>query len=463
MTSAVIYARISKDDRGEHLGVDRQERLCRELAARDGLTVGEVLVDNDFSAYSGKRRPGFERLMAMMEAGEASAVIAYHADRLYRRTTDLERLVNVVEQARTQVHTVAAGNVDLTTASGRMVARMLGAAAQHESERMGERLRAKSDEMAAKGSAPGGRSPFGYQGRSGAALRAGKGYVIEPGEAAAVRFMADRVLQGASLLAVARELDARGTTTREGRPWHHSSVRATLVNPAVAGLRVHRGEIAGPGDWEPVLERKTWEAVCAVLADPARKRTRPAQRYLLSGLVTNPNGDPMTARPDRGAGGRARRCYATRHPASPSLSVGADGLEELVVEMVLAALDDAVLPVQEAREEPGVDVERLEAELAEIAVLRGNGDISLAEWMAARQPLLDRIEAAKAAAGTSRRPGPNAQLLTQPGAVRLAWPTLDFAARREIIAAVVARVTVMPATRGRWTQLEERVEVVWRG
>ncbi len=61
MTAAVVYARISKSEAGEHLGVDRQERLCRELAARDGLTVLDVLVDNDVSAYRAKRRPVFER------------------------------------------------------------------------------------------------------------------------------------------------------------------------------------------------------------------------------------------------------------------------------------------------------------------------------------------------------------------------------------------------------------------
>ena len=131
MTTALIYARISKDGAGEHLGVDRQERLCRDLATRDGLTVLDVLdvlVDNDISAYNGTRRPAFGRMFEMVRAGQVGAVVTYHADRLYRRTTDLERLINLVESSGAQVHTVAAGNVDLTTASGRMVARMLGAA-----------------------------------------------------------------------------------------------------------------------------------------------------------------------------------------------------------------------------------------------------------------------------------------------------------------------------------------------
>lgn len=108
MTAAAIYARISQDATGEHLGVDRQERLCRALAAERGLTISDVLVDNDVSAYRRKKRPAFERLVEMLNRGEVSTVITYHADRLYRRTTDLERLVDIVESHGAQVHTVAA-------------------------------------------------------------------------------------------------------------------------------------------------------------------------------------------------------------------------------------------------------------------------------------------------------------------------------------------------------------------
>src|SRR5437879_3795141 len=127
MPTAAIYARISKDTEHDGLGVDRQEKLCRELAERHGLTVAQVLVDNDVSAYRSRRRPAFERLVTMLEARTVEAVLTYHADRLYRRTTDLERLVAIVEKSKAHVHTVAAGDVDLSTASGRMVARMLGA------------------------------------------------------------------------------------------------------------------------------------------------------------------------------------------------------------------------------------------------------------------------------------------------------------------------------------------------
>lgn len=462
MTAAVIYCRISKDERADRLGVDRQAKLCHTLADDEGLDVVAVLVDNDMSASKGRRRPAFEQMVEMLKAGQADAVVTYHVDRLYRRGADLERIVDLVEATGAQVRTVAAGDLDLTTASGRMVARMLGGAAQYEVERLGERLRAKSDELAAKGRPPGGRPPYGYR----------KGYVIDTDEATALKFMARRVLEGASLLAIARELDADGIPTRQGRKWHHSSVRASLVNPAVAGLRVHRREVAGPGDWEPVLDRDHWEQVVAVLADPARKRKRPATRYLLSGLIETPTGDRMIGRPDHGPKGTTRRCYATRsskdRPTITHASVGADELEALVVDQVLESLDGATLPVTDPAEATPPAVAEIDEQLADLAELRGRGEITQAEWLAARAPMIERLNAAKAAAGTARRTPARLVKLAQPGSVRREWPGLDIETRRQIIATVVEKIIIGPAFRGRWTPLADRVDpenggqIVWK-
>ena len=59
--SAAIYVRISRDRNGDCLGVERQEQECRTLAERLGWTVTEVYSDNDISAFSGRRRPDYER------------------------------------------------------------------------------------------------------------------------------------------------------------------------------------------------------------------------------------------------------------------------------------------------------------------------------------------------------------------------------------------------------------------
>ena len=69
--AAAIYARISSDQTGEGLGVARQLEDCRRLAADRGWTVAAEYVDNDISAYRGKTRPEYARMLADIE-GAAS-------------------------------------------------------------------------------------------------------------------------------------------------------------------------------------------------------------------------------------------------------------------------------------------------------------------------------------------------------------------------------------------------------
>jgi site-specific DNA recombinase len=417
-----------------------------------------VFTDNDVSTFSAKARPGFEDLLQAVKNGEADSVVVYHVDRLYRRLEDLIRLVEVVEVTGAQIHTVAAGDLDLATASGRLVARLLGSVAQHESERIAERCRVKHDELAGKAAAPGGRAPYGYRWEFPDRTREKGTYVVNDAEAAVVRAIADRVLAGASVLSISRELDAAGVATREGRPWNHSTVRAVLINPAVAGLRVHRRQVVGKGTWEPILDLSKWETVRATLTDPARKHTRAARKHLLSGLVVNELGERMNG----SVSNIGNSIYSTRMPAQKSAQIPAVPLERVIVEAVLQRFDKTVLPQPATASNDAVDeVARLDGELAELAELRGTGEISLSEWMAARKPLLERLEAARKAVRPVARVR-NADLLTQPGAVRKAWPALDFAAQRELLAAVIDRVVIGPATRGRWTPIDDRVDIVWK-
>jgi site-specific DNA recombinase len=115
-----VYCRISQDGEGQGLGVARQEADCRRLAERRGWDVVEVYVDNDLSAYSGKARPGYQRLLADIEAGKVEAVVAWHPDRLHRSPVELEAFIDLVERSGVGVETVQAGRVDLATPAGRM-------------------------------------------------------------------------------------------------------------------------------------------------------------------------------------------------------------------------------------------------------------------------------------------------------------------------------------------------------
>ncbi len=96
---AVIYARQSLDRSGESATVERQVQDCRALADSRGWGVVAVEQDNDVSASTGKARPGYKRVLGMVERRAGDRVVVWAVDRLTRRMRDLATEVWAVPPA----------------------------------------------------------------------------------------------------------------------------------------------------------------------------------------------------------------------------------------------------------------------------------------------------------------------------------------------------------------------------
>ena len=123
--STAIYTRISKDHAGLGLGVARQEKACRELADQRGWNNAVVFSDNDVSASRAVRRPQYEAMLAGVRAGTVRRIVVWDLDRLSRQPIELEGFIDLVEQRGVELANVS-GEVDLSTAHGRMFARIKG-------------------------------------------------------------------------------------------------------------------------------------------------------------------------------------------------------------------------------------------------------------------------------------------------------------------------------------------------
>ncbi|MCP3939107.1 MAG: recombinase family protein, partial [Actinomycetia bacterium] len=160
--AAAIYCRISLDKTGEGLGVARQQELCRKLAADKGWTVAEAYVDESVSAYSGRIRHEYRRMIGDLEAGRRDGVICVDLDRLVRRPAELEEFVEIADRLRIPLAN-ASGDTDLSTSDGRLKARIIGAVARQESERKAERVAREAEQAARRGLPRGSRRPFGWE------------------------------------------------------------------------------------------------------------------------------------------------------------------------------------------------------------------------------------------------------------------------------------------------------------
>lgn len=322
---ASVYCRISRDREGAGLGVATQEADCRELAHRLGWKVVTVHTDNDLSAYSGRRRPGYEKLLTQIRSGDIDAVLAWHTDRLHRSPVELEAYVAACETHGVVTHTVKAGQLDLSTASGLMVARILGATARHEVDHMIERQRRAKKRSAEAGRWKGGRRPYGY---------AADGVTVIPAEAQAIAEATTALLAGASLRGVATQWNAEGKRTSTGGAWHSSALRVTLTRPRNAGLMEHQGQIIGEAEWPAVVSEMEWRALVEKLADPERRTNDhgPGRKWLGSGLYQCECGARVICSSSNDA-----KCYRCRDGCGRLSRRRAD-VDELVTQVIVERL-----------------------------------------------------------------------------------------------------------------------------
>src|SRR4051812_15188481 len=93
MTNALIYTRVSKDQRGGR-SVGEQEAECRAVADREGWHVLDVLTDNDRSAsrHAKRGRPGWDEVKHRIASGGVDVLVVWEAS---RTTRDLNEFVAV--------------------------------------------------------------------------------------------------------------------------------------------------------------------------------------------------------------------------------------------------------------------------------------------------------------------------------------------------------------------------------
>ena len=70
-------------------------------------------VDNDLSAYTGKHRPEYERMLADLADGLVDAVLVYNIDRLTRRPAELEQFHEAVDRAGVRHVRFVTGDTDI--------------------------------------------------------------------------------------------------------------------------------------------------------------------------------------------------------------------------------------------------------------------------------------------------------------------------------------------------------------
>lgn len=327
MATAAIYARYSSAGQREE-SIEDQVRVCRAAIEAAGDAVGHVYEDRATTGTTTDRRAGFMRMVADAQKGLFSAVYVYKLDRFARNRYDAAVYRRRLKQAG--VRLVSATERTGDGPDGILLESMLEGLAEYYSANLSENVRRGLAGNAMKCRHNGIRV-FGYDhGPDGR-------YVVNEGEAAAVRRVFAMYQQGAPFAEIIAALPA--VRSKGGGPLTVQAVGKMLRNDKYAGVYRY-GDTVVEGGMPAIIPRDEFDAVQRRLA--LRTRRRSTVDYLLSGKLFDSEGHRYQSSSGHGKSGRKYtyyRCPATGH------QVRRDALEAEVARMVadaLAADDGAV-------------------------------------------------------------------------------------------------------------------------
>lgn len=466
---AIGYIRLS-DWRGMEdpsTSPSRQREVIRGYCQAKAWDLVEVVEDLDVSGSDrGLRldRQGLQEVRNLYPRADHLVIPAI--DRLARNTGDF---IAVAEEARENGVALVSvkESLDMSTPSGRFVATILAAFAQMEAETIRSRVLEGIADLKRAGRYAGGNNvPFGYESAPGP--DGGRILVPFAAESAIVREAAERVLDGETVYAVTRDLNARGIRSKSGKEWTIQALRGVLTGPAIVGRITHRGEVVRGSDglpleaFEPVLSLDTWRSLRALLEvdkAPAKRTRRKRATRLLSGIVSCGRcGGVMY--PATSGGGRSYRCStASRGRDCVGVSIRCEPLEAMVTEEFLRRF--GALPVFEQREilapEP--------AELAEVEHSISETATAMTEDDADVVALGERLAALKARRADLRA-APSEPVVEQVDTGRTfreMWDddTTPTTVRRGYLERVLVSLAVAPGKAGRRPFAPERVTLEW--
>jgi len=224
------YTRVStqeQHDSGAGLAAQRAaiEREC-EYRQRE---LVDVIEEHNGQSAKTLERPGMQRALARLAAGEADILMASKLDRVSRSVVDFG---TVIEQAKRDgwALVVLDSDIDMSTAAGKMVANVLVTFAEYERDLIGERTKAALAQKKALGT---------WEARSGNTVTGLGRPVLLPQEV--VNGIVSDANRGLTLRAIADRLNAERIPTAHGAErWVPETVRKVLLRAERQGVPVKR-------------------------------------------------------------------------------------------------------------------------------------------------------------------------------------------------------------------------------
>ena len=267
MKIAAAYIRVSTEDQTDYSQAVQLEDILA-YASKNGYHIPQefIFADEGISGRSADKRPAFQDMVraARKKANRIEAILVHKYDRFARSKDDAVLYKALLKKDGVKVISIKEP-IPQDDKFAVIYESMLEAMAEYYSLNLSEEVKKTMRKKAELGEYQ-ARAPFGYR-------NSGKGLVVCPEEADAVRYVFEAYASGTSIYAITKELNQRGFRTIRGNLWEFRTVRYMLNNVTYHGFArwTPSGKtdwgydvpatIVAKGSWQPIIDDDLWNRV----------------------------------------------------------------------------------------------------------------------------------------------------------------------------------------------------------
>jgi len=273
---AILYARVSsKEQEQEGYSIPAQQKLLREYAAKNGLTIAKEFVDVETAKVAGRR--GFNEMLAYLRnSPDCKAILVEKTDRLYRNIKDWV----TVDELEVVVHFVKENFVlsEDSRSTEKFLHGIKVLMAKNYSDNLSEEVKKGLSEKAAQGEWP-SRPPVGYKGNRDT-------HLIEPDpeKAPFIEKLFQLYASGDySLQRLADIAKDSGLFSRNSMAINKAGIHRILKNPIYYGEFDYKGR-RYLGKHKPIVLKRLFDDVQDVMTAANRPLVK-RRSFAFAGLV----------------------------------------------------------------------------------------------------------------------------------------------------------------------------------
>ena len=225
------YCRVSTDTEEQATSYETQiDHYTAYINGHPDWTLAGVFADDGISGTNTKKRDEFNRMIDACMAGNIDMIVTKSISRFARNTLDCLKYIRQLKEKNIPVY-FEKENINTMDSKGEVLLTIMASLAQQESQSLSQNVKLGLQYRYQQGEIQVNCTRFlGY------AKDENKHLVVVPEEAKIVRRIYREYLEGASMLKIARGLEADGILNGAGNAhWHTSNISQILRNEKYIG------------------------------------------------------------------------------------------------------------------------------------------------------------------------------------------------------------------------------------